>query len=111
MKALVESLSWSSGAVLIAVLSAGIVWLLCSVSPVSFHKVWVVIVPFASANCLYWSQPWFEAKGSEYEQALVWAEYHTWALAFIVPWFLAGAIPSAAIVGILRRRRGPLVKR
>ena len=105
MKALVESLSLSSGAVLIAVLSAGIVWLLCSFCPTSSHKVWVVIVPLALANCLYWSQPWFEAKGSDYERALVWSEYHNWAFALIVPWFLAGVIPSAAIVGILRRRR------
>jgi len=111
MKAFVESLSWSWGAVLVAVLSAGIVWLLCSLSSTSLHKVWFVIVPFALANCLYWSAPWFQANGSEYERAVVWSEYHTWALAFIIPWFLAGAIPSAAIVGILRRRTSAKVKR
>jgi hypothetical protein len=105
MKALAESLSLGSGAVLIAIFSVVVVWLLCSVSPASLHKVWVVIVPLALANCLYWSQAWLESNGSEYERALVRSEYHNWALAVIVPWFLAGVIPSAAIVGMLRTRR------
>jgi hypothetical protein len=77
MKALVESLSLGSGAVLIAILSVGIVWLLCSVCAASLHKVWVVIVPFALANCLYLSLAWLESDGSEYERTLVWSEYHT----------------------------------
>lgn len=111
MKVLVESLSWSSGAVLIAVLSTGIVRLLCSVCPASLDKAWVVIVPLGLANCLYWSAPWFEANGSEYERALVWSEYYNWAFAFVVPWFLAGAIPSAAIVAIVQRRGSAKVKR
>jgi len=106
MKAFVGSLSLSSGAVLIAALSAGIVWLLCYMCPGRLHKVWAVIVPLALANGLYWSQPWLEANGSEYERALVWSEYHNWAFVVIVPWFLAGVIPAAAIVGIVRKRRG-----
>ena len=63
MKALVESLSLSSGAALAAVVSVSIVWLLCSVCPPSLYKVWVVIVPFALANFLYWSQAWFAPMG------------------------------------------------
>jgi len=105
MKALVESLSLSSGAALAAVVSVSIVWLLCSVCPPSLYKVWVVIVPFALANFLYWSQAWFDANGSEYERALVWSDSHNWALLFISSWFLAGAIPSAVVVWIFEKRR------
>ena len=67
MKALVESLSLGSGAVLVALLSAGIVWLLCFVFPESLRKVWVVIVPFALAYCLYWSPVW-SISAREYTQ-------------------------------------------
>jgi hypothetical protein len=107
MKAFVESFSFSSGAVLIAIVSSVIVWLLCSVFPASLHKLWVVIVPFALANCLYWSAAWLEADGSEYNRAIVMSDYHMWALAFIVPWFLAGAIPSAAVVRLFFGKREP----
>jgi hypothetical protein len=105
MKALLESLSLGSGAVLVAIFSAGIVWLLCSVCPESLHIVWVVIVPLALAYCLYWSPTWL-TDGSEFDRALIRSEYHTWAFLGIGAWFLAGAIPSAAI-GMLRKRRVP----
>jgi hypothetical protein len=100
MKAFLESLSLSSGAVLIAALSTGVVWLLCFACPSSLRKVWVVIVPFALTNCLYWSVAWLEADGDEYHRALVMSDYHKWALLFIGAWFLAGAIPSAALVRV-----------
>ena len=98
MKAFLESLSFSSGAVLIAILSAGVVWLLCFACPSSLRKVWVVIVPLALTNSLYWSGAWLEADGDEYHRALVMSDYRMWAPLFIVAWFLAGAIPSAAVV-------------
>jgi hypothetical protein len=104
MKALVESLSLGSGAILVAILSAGVVWLLSSVFPESLRKVWVVIVPFAFAYCLYWSPAWL-TEGSEFDRALIRSEYRTWAFLCIGAWFLAGAIPSAAIVAMLRKRR------
>jgi hypothetical protein len=96
MKTLIDSLSLGSGALLIAVSSTGIVWLLHSVCAASLGKLWSAVVPFALAYCLYWSPVWLGADPSE---------YHAWALVFIVPWFLAGAIPSAAIVYMLNRRR------
>jgi hypothetical protein len=64
-----------------------------------------VIVPFALANCLYWSAAWLEAVGSDYNRALVMSDYRNWALLFIIAWFLAGAIPSAIVVGIHPKRR------
>jgi hypothetical protein len=87
MKELVDSLSIWSGALVVAVVSGAVVWLLASMFP-ALRKLWVVIVPFTVAFCLYWSPVWLGADPSE---------YHAWALVFIVPWFLAGAIPAAAI--------------
>jgi len=96
MRELIESLSLGTGAVLIALASSGIVWLLCFVGPAALRKLWVVVVPLVVAYCLYWSPVWLGADSSEYS---------AWAFAFIVPWFLAGAIPSAGIVWIVQKRR------
>ena len=98
MRTLVESLSLGSGAIVVAILSAGVVWLLCCVGPTILRTLWIVIVPFAFAYCLYWSPVWLGADPSE---------YHAWALIVILPWFLAGVIPSAAIVLILEKRCSP----
>jgi hypothetical protein len=96
MKNFVESLSLGSGAILIAVFSVGVVWLLCFVLPVALRWLWVVIVPFLFAYSLYWSPIWLGADRSEYS---------IWAVLGVGAWFLSGAIPSAVLVLILRRRR------
>ncbi len=97
MKAFIESLSLTSGAVVIAILSVIVVWILCSLLPVAspWRWIWAVVVPFGLAYCLYWSPVWLGADASEYS---------AWAFAFLVPWFLAGAIPSAIIIVILQKR-------
>jgi hypothetical protein len=97
VRALIDSLSLFSGAVVVAVLSAIVVWLLAVVWP-DFGKLWALIAPFIIAFCLYWSPVWLGADPSE---------YHAWAFVFILPWFLAGAIPAWAIVCILEKRRVP----
>jgi hypothetical protein len=91
-----------SGAFLIAVVSACGVWLLCSCFPRLRH-LWAVIVPFVLAYCFYWSPVWLDADRSEFHRALLRSEYHTWQF-MIIPLFLAGAIPSAAIVSMFGRR-------
>jgi hypothetical protein len=97
MKILVGSFSIGSGAILLAVLSVATVWLLCSVLPVRLHWLWVVIVPAIFAYSFYWLPVWLGADSSEYSP---------WAVLAIGAWFLSGAIPSAALVLILRRRLG-----
>ena len=95
-------------AVLIAILSAIIVWFLCAVWPRHYKVLWVVIVPLALSNCLYWSQAWLDVhhgSRSQYEQAVIWSDYHNWEFVALIPWFLAGVIPSAAIVRMLQKRR------
>lgn len=95
MKEFVESLSLSSGAILIAALSVAVVWLLCYVLPVALRWVLAVIVPFIFAYSLYWLPVWLGADPSEYS---------AWAVLCVGTWFLAGCIPSAALVLILRKR-------
>src|SRR5580693_6778326 len=114
MKALVESLSLGSGAVLVAILSAVIVWLLCSLCLESLRKVWVVIVPFALAYCLYWSPTWL-TDGSEFDRALIRSEYHTWALLFILAacdYCFASLIPPMNYAGesVLATRSGRVLE-
>ena len=96
MKAFVESLSISSGAILIAVLSIGVVWLLCSVLPVALRPLWAVIVPLIFAYSLYWLPVWLGTDSSEYS---------VWAVLGVGAWFLSGFFPSAALVLILQKRR------
>jgi len=95
VKIFVESLSLVSGAILIALLSVAAVWLLCRVLPAALRWLWVVVVPLVFAYSLYWLPVWLGADASEYS---------AWAVLFVGAWFLAGAIPSAATVLILRKR-------
>jgi hypothetical protein len=53
MKTFLESFSLGSGALLIAVLSMGTVWLLGSRLPKNLHSLSAVVVPFVLAYCLY----------------------------------------------------------
>jgi hypothetical protein len=97
MKALLESLSLGSGALLIAVLSVGVVCLLSHLFPKASQWLWVVAVPFLLAYCLYWSPVWLGADDV--------SQYGAWAGIGVGAWFLAGAIPSALAVLVLRKRR------
>jgi len=95
MKSLLD-LSIGSGAILMAVCSAAIVWLLYSVLPVALRPLWVVVVPFGLAYSLYRLPVWLGADASE---------YGAWEGICVGAWFLAGMAPSAVILLILRKRR------
>ncbi len=97
MNTFLLSLSLTTGALVLAFVSALVVWFLCYVFPVSLRKFWVVIVPLVLAFCLYWWPVWFNNEPA--------SEYHTWMFAFLFPWFIAGVVPSALIVLILETRR------
>jgi hypothetical protein len=90
------------GAYLIAVLSTGMVSLLCCIKRPAeklWHLLTAIVVPFLLANGLYWHGAWQakEAMGST-----AFGEYEMWAPLFLVPWFIAGVIPSVAAVLFLR---------
>ena len=91
-----ESFSLGSGALLVAVLSTVIIWLLRSRLPKTLHSLSAVVVPFVLAYCLYWSPVWL---GSDDV-----SQYDAWA-GIIVIWFLAGLFPSASLVLIIQKRR------
>jgi hypothetical protein len=96
MRELIESLDFVSGAIVVSVLSAGVVWIPCYVLPVRFYPLSIVAVPFVFAYCLYWLPVWLGADDV--------AQYDAWSAA-IVFWFLAGFFPSAFITLIFRKRR------
>jgi hypothetical protein len=95
MKELIDSLSLFSGALVTAVVSGTVVWLLAWIFP-KLRKLWIAIVPFTIAFCLYWYPVWMGNDSSE---------YHAWALLVIGTWFLFGALASAAIVRTFQKRR------
>lgn len=95
MKSVLESLSLTSGAILIAMISLGVVWLLCSVLPFALRAIWVVLVPLVFAYSLYWLPVWLGAASA----------YSVWAIGFVGIWFIAGFFPSAVMVLILQKRR------
>ena len=95
MKALIDSLSFTSCAILIAFLSVGLVWPLCYLRSAVFRRLGVVILPFVFAYSLYWLPVWLGVNPSEYS---------AWAGLVVGTWFLSGSIPSAALVLILRKR-------
>jgi len=97
MTRLIQSLSLGTGALLIAVVSSVSVWLLCRISPVQVWKVWVVLLPAVLTYCLYWSPVWLLGEPR--------SEYSVWQFVFYIPWFLAGAIPSALTVRFFQTRR------
>jgi hypothetical protein len=101
MKTFFESLSIGSGAILVAVLSVGVVWLLRSRLSKNLHSLSAVVVPFVLAYCLYWSPVWLGSDPSE---------YGAWAVLCVGAWFLAGFFPSAAMVLIIQKRRARMTR-
>ena len=93
MLRLIQSLSLTGIALLIAVISPGLVWLLASAFPKVPKWIWPVFLPFSLAYCLYWSPVWFANQDS--------SEYSAWAILFVGIWFFAGFFPSAILVWML----------
>ena len=101
MKTFLESLSLRSGALLIAVLSMGVLWLVRPRLPKNLHSLSVVIVPFILAYSLYWSPVWLGSDPSE---------YGAWSVIVIGTWFLAGFFPSAIMVSVIQKRRARMTR-
>ncbi|MGA2988301.1 MAG: hypothetical protein ABSG32_31385 [Terriglobia bacterium] len=93
-------MSLGFAAFLVAAFSTTVVALLSCVKRPS-GKFWflvaALVVPFTLANGLYWSEAWRSA------DPYAFGDYEMWAPMFLVPWFLAGAIPSVAVVLFIRR--------
>lgn len=91
------SLSLLSGGFLIAlvsaILSAGWGW----VRLVWLRRILITIVPLALSGSLYWLPVWMGQDSSEYSM---------WAIVCIVPWSVAGAFASIAVISTIDRCRG-----
>jgi len=94
VKTFIESLSLGSGAALIAVLSALLAWPLCYVRPALVRWFLAAAVSLVLSSCIYWLPVWLGANSSEYS---------SWALLFICPWFLAGAVSAVLVIFIFDR--------
>jgi hypothetical protein len=93
-------MSLERAAFLTAVISTIFVSLICCAKRPS-GKLWFLIaalgVPFLLANGLYWPEAW------QHKGTTVFYDYEMWAPMFIVPSFIAGAIPSVLAVLLIRR--------
>ena len=95
MRDLIESLSLFSGAVVVALASTAVVWLLCSLVSGASRSLFIYLAPLVLAYCIYWLPVWLGSDGSEYAP---------WQALCVGTWFVAGAIPSALVTAIFRRR-------
>jgi hypothetical protein len=92
MKAFLESLSLSSGAALIAVVSAGLAWLIGRVRSAAVRWCSAVLMPLALSYCCYWMPVWLGGGGDQHS---------SWTPLVVGVWFLAGLIVSVVVlVGI-----------
>jgi uncharacterized membrane protein len=89
MRQLVESLSWTSGFFVVAVLSAVFALFTGRLSPTAFRWAAGALVPLAISYCLYWAPVWLGADSSEYS---------SWSGVFVVPWSLVGILASVAVM-------------
>jgi len=94
MLQLVESLSLSSGAACVAVLSASIGFALGALQSRGIAYGTAVVLALAIAVLVYWSPVLLGAQS---------AEYGSWFPVFLAYWFPAGAIAAVAAV-FLRRK-------
>ena len=92
------SLSLGSGCVAIAIASslfAAIIWVRFRSSKARWF--FALLTPLVLSYSLYWSPVWLGADPSEYS---------SWAILFIGPWFLAGAVSSALVIFLITQRKG-----
>ncbi|MDD5472117.1 MAG: hypothetical protein PHP05_09415, partial [Sideroxydans sp.] len=83
MLELLNSLSFESGSVVVALASAALAFIWAQVLNHMVRWVLGVVTPFVLAYSLYWSPVWLGADTSEFS---------SWAPIFIAPWFLAGTV-------------------
>ena len=93
---LINSLSFTQGALLVAIVSglSAIGWGFMKTSRIKYALV--VGVPYLFAHSLYWSPVWLGEHPSEFT---------TWAVIFILPWYLAGLLVSLLVSYLIGRKR------
>lgn len=89
MYQLIESLSWTYGFFVVAVLSAVVALFTGRLNPTGLRWVAGILAPIAISYCLYWSPVWLGAEPSEYS---------SWSGVFVIPWSLVGILASIAVM-------------
>lgn len=89
MRQLIESLSWTSGFFVVAVLSAFFALFTGRLKPTTVRWVAGALAPMAISYCLYWSPVWLGADSSEYS---------SWSGVFVIPWSLVGILASVTVM-------------
>ena len=94
MRNVIESLSLVSGAAVVAVVSVLLTLVLSRYVRGRMVCSLPLGVPLVVSYSLYWSPVWMGANDE--------AQFGAWAVLFIVPWYLAGAVTSAFVVLLFR---------
>src|SRR5262245_28089597 len=93
---LINSLSLATGAIVVAALSAFLALFWTRIRYKAWDWILALLTPLIIAVSLYRSPVWLGASSEEFD---------AWAFAFIVPWYVAGALPSFMIVLLARELR------
>jgi hypothetical protein len=94
VRAFLESLSLGSGAVLVAVLSAAIAWIVGHIRATALRWFAAILAPFALSYVCYWLPVWLG--GSQ-------DEHSAWEFLIVGVWFFAGVVASVVVTFIVRR--------
>jgi len=95
MKDIINSLSFGSGALVIAIVSGLIAIGLSRIEAKKIKWLSGLIVPFLIAYFLYWSPVYFFGSDP--------SEYSAWAGIFIIPWYAAGTLASVLVIFVMNR--------
>ena len=97
MKEFITSLSFNSGALVVAVVS---IIIALGISGIKSQKLkWMIslIVPFFVAYFLYFSPVFFFGSDP--------SEYSAWSRIFIIPWYAAGLFGSVIVMFIMKKNK------
>ena len=97
MLELIKSLSWNSGALIVAFTSAISTLFIARLESRFLRWLLVFGINYLVAHSLYWLPVWLGTGSSE-------SEYSTWAFVVIFPWFLISSLVSLFIVIAVRQQ-------
>ena len=101
MREMLQSLSLTSGAIVLAAISGFVAYLTSGARNLKAGAIVGVLVSGVLSYSLYWAPVWLGANG---------AEYSSWALLVVAAWFIAGVAGAFAACFLLRWRRDHLRK-
>ena len=97
MLELIKSLSWNSGALIVAFVSVISTLFIARLDSRFLRWLLLFGINYLVAHSLYWLPVWLGTGSSE-------SEYSTWAFVVIFPWFLISSLVSLFIVIAVRQQ-------